>query len=113
MKKKQFSGSLKRKVHKKSNYTCAYCNKKADKIIGELAFELNPSYELSVLLDEIEYRKAEGSRCKSIFDIDIYVSFEVDHIIPEFRGGETKLDNLILACRSCNRSKGIKIDGLA
>lgn len=113
MKKKQPSGSLKRRVHKKSNYRCAYCSKKADKIIRQLAFELNPSHERSVLLNEIEYRKAGTCRPRSIFDIDIYVSFEVDHIIPQFRGGETKLDNLVLACRSCNRSKGIKIDGLA
>ena len=36
------------------------------------------------------------------------ISFEIDHIIPEYLGGETKLDNLRLVCRKCNRQKGIK-----
>lgn len=31
--------------------------------------------------------------------------FEVDHITPRIRGGENTLDNVIVACRRCNRSK--------
>lgn len=34
--------------------------------------------------------------------------FEVDHVIPRASGGENGLDNLVVACRSCNRSKGAK-----
>lgn len=34
--------------------------------------------------------------------------FEWDHVIPEFLGGPTTPDNLVIACRRCNRSKGIK-----
>jgi len=34
------------------------------------------------------------------------VVFEIDHITPEFRGGKTIIDNLVLACRMCNRRKG-------
>jgi hypothetical protein len=33
---------------------------------------------------------------------------EVDHIIPEARGGRTTLDNLALCCRSCNLYKHVK-----
>jgi len=33
---------------------------------------------------------------------------EIDHIVPESKGGETKPDNLHLACRYCNRAKGAK-----
>ena len=35
---------------------------------------------------------------------------EVDHIIPEAKGGITTLDNLALCCRSCNLHKHVKID---
>ncbi len=34
--------------------------------------------------------------------------FEIDHIIPESKGGKTELENLQLLCRHCNRSKGAK-----
>jgi hypothetical protein len=37
----------------------------------------------------------------------IVVAMEIDHIIPESAGGETKLDNLCLACVGCN---GFKLD---
>lgn len=38
-----------------------------------------------------------------------YVAFsalEMDHLVPEFRGGQTTALNIVLACRRCNRSKG-------
>lgn len=31
--------------------------------------------------------------------------FEVDHVIPWTRGGSHDLENLVVACRPCNRSK--------
>lgn len=31
--------------------------------------------------------------------------FEVDHVIPWTRGGSHEMDNLVVACRPCNRSK--------
>jgi hypothetical protein len=37
----------------------------------------------------------------------IVVEMEVDHITPEVAGGQTTLDNLCLACISCN---GFKLD---
>lgn len=33
--------------------------------------------------------------------------FEVDHIVPTTRGGLDELENLALACRSCNGRKGV------
>lgn len=38
-----------------------------------------------------------------------WVSFqglEMDHVVPEAKGGPTELHNIVLACRRCNRSKG-------
>lgn len=37
-----------------------------------------------------------------------WVSFsnlELDHLHPESKGGETTVDNIVLSCRECNRSK--------
>lgn len=33
-------------------------------------------------------------------------NFSIDHLIPRFKGGDDSGDNLVLACRSCNSSKG-------
>ncbi len=38
--------------------------------------------------------------------------FSIDHIIPVHEGGETKLDNLALACQGCNNSKYTKTDAI-
>lgn len=35
-------------------------------------------------------------------------TFEVEHIIPQVAGGETVLDNLCLACPTCNRHKATR-----
>ena len=35
----------------------------------------------------------------------------IDHIYPESKGGDIELSNLQTLCRSCNSSKGNKIDG--
>lgn len=34
--------------------------------------------------------------------------FEVDHVMPVALGGPDSADNLVVACRACNRSKGAK-----
>lgn len=31
--------------------------------------------------------------------------FELDHVYPESKGGETILENLVVACKKCNREK--------
>ena len=33
----------------------------------------------------------------------------MDHIVPQSRGGQTVLSNLITACKACNRDKGSKM----
>lgn len=39
----------------------------------------------------------------------VHFSLELDHIYPEALGGAGDPDNITLACRPCNRSKGTKI----
>jgi hypothetical protein len=39
-------------------------------------------------------------------------SFEVEHIIPIALGGTDTIENLALACRSCNLSKAAYVTGL-
>lgn len=36
----------------------------------------------------------------------------IEHIIPQCHGGTNDLDNLALACKSCNNKKGIDVDPL-
>lgn len=36
---------------------------------------------------------------------------EIEHLFPKAKGGATEEDNLWLACRQCNLSKGIKTNG--
>ncbi|WP_051331003.1 HNH endonuclease [Aneurinibacillus terranovensis] len=39
---------------------------------------------------------------------DSKIDLTLDHIYPESRGGEATMDNLVVACRSCNSKKGSK-----
>lgn len=51
-----------------------------------------------------------GWEIKTYQDLGNYhrCTFEIDHIIPESKGGKAILENLQLLCRHCNRSKGTK-----
>lgn len=33
---------------------------------------------------------------------------ELDHVLAEFHGGTSEPDNIVLACRTCNRRKGYR-----
>ena len=33
-------------------------------------------------------------------------SLTVDHVIPKFRGGQDTWENLVAACKECNKTKG-------
>ncbi len=53
------------------------------------------------------YKKQKGlcAGCGKKFDI---VNFEIDHIIPKSKGGESYYENLQLVCRNCNSVKSDK-----
>lgn len=57
----------------------------------------------SVMLTRENVFKRDGHRCMycgSNKDLTI------DHVIPKARGGKTKWNNLVTACKKCNSSKG-------
>ncbi len=93
-----------RAVIKRDKKTCQYCGKVAVawQVGGGRVYERDP---LLVSLENGDDGYDYESNWKSN-KIDIYVSFEIDHIIPVFFGGSNEMDNLKLACRYCNRSKG-------
>lgn len=41
--------------------------------------------------------------------IQLPAGFEWDHLIPVSRGGTNDPDNIVVSCRSCNRSKGDRL----
>ena len=38
----------------------------------------------------------------------VWIEHEFDHIFPEILGGKAITDNIVIACRKCNRTKGNK-----
>ena len=58
-------------------------------------------------------REAFGSccaYCKTAESLTV-VTFEVEHITPVSRGGESSFENLCLACPACNRFKSDRTQG--
>lgn len=39
----------------------------------------------------------------------VHFAHEIDHVVPESAGGPTVADNLVLACRRCNRRKSARV----
>ena len=58
-------------------------------------------------LRRLVYERARG-RCEYylIPEDAVFVSHEVDHVIPQKHGGPTEADNLALSCAICNKHKG-------
>lgn len=68
--------------------------------------------ELSGALREAVIERADN-RCEYC-QLPAYLQvggFEIDHIEPRSRGGQTILSNLALACPNCNAHKWAHIDG--
>lgn len=53
-------------------------------------------------LKELVERSKECYYCK----MKIIKTFDIDHKIPLCRGGENKIENLVISCPTCNRRKG-------
>lgn len=101
MKKKTIPVYFRKLVIKRDKWSCQICGKIADigfKNRGGIyrVFEINPEF--------INY-----NRVANMIGDREYISFEIDHIIPESMGGLAVPENLRLLCRGCNRRKGNRL----
>jgi hypothetical protein len=64
---------------------------------------MNPLY--SLVADRAAHRCEYCHAPELVFNFP----FEVEHILPTYRGGTDSEENLALACRSCNLRKGTRI----
>ncbi|MBK0062172.1 MULTISPECIES: HNH endonuclease [unclassified Acinetobacter] len=53
-----------------------------------------------------------GKFCIVDWIISKFPDLGLDHIEPEFKGGDSSSENLQTMCRSCNLAKGAKYDGV-
>ncbi len=71
---------------------------------------MSVSPSISPALRQEVLERAEGccEYCLSRQDLSV-ATFHIDHIRPLAKGGRTEIDNLALACPSCNGAKGARI----
>jgi 5-methylcytosine-specific restriction endonuclease McrA len=58
--------------------------------------------------DIIDKYKAQHGKC-FYCGIKLNKKYHIDHVVPLSRGGSNFIDNIVLACPSCNCSKGNKM----
>ncbi|MDI6606520.1 MAG: HNH endonuclease signature motif containing protein [Candidatus Omnitrophota bacterium] len=89
---------LRERIAIRDKFTCRVCGKKGFKgyIRGFYGARFVMAYE----------RVAKPWRLSYWDDPDNHlIPFEIDHIIPESKGGKMTESNLRLVCRYCNRAK--------
>ncbi|XZN96774.1 MAG: HNH endonuclease [Microcoleus sp.] len=67
---------------------------------------MNPNYNL------VADRAAHRCEYCRAHEIVFNFPFEIEHIVPLYRGGNNETSNLALACRSCNLRKGTNTSGI-
>lgn len=79
--------------------------------VGKTRADRVARYRRNRFSTETEWRKIrlqvldrDGAQCGYCQDRN--GPLEVDHVIPVSKGGKEDLSNLVVACRSCNASKG-------
>lgn len=82
-----------RRVHKRYNYELRR---------GSIQNSEDPSYSAS---DLAWLRKVHNNSCYYC-GVSIFENAQVEHLLPLARGGSNGFRNIMLACPSCNASKG-------
>jgi hypothetical protein len=99
VKRKRLTTELRWQVIAKTGTKCHYCKKEGF---------LDPDRPLfPVVLEEKPYKY-----WINIYDgtfIWLHKAMHVDHVIPVSKGGENKIENLVVACEKCNESKRARI----
>jgi len=96
-KRKSLSKEIRLAVINKYGANCFYCGKKG--------FVENRFGKPTVV--ELESVKQWINPYDGTF-IYKHLSMEFDHEIPLSVGGKDEIDNIVIACRNCNRKKGTK-----
>jgi len=93
--KRELSAKKRFEVFKRDNFTCRYCGRSvSSEDLPVLKKSDDPA--LDELMVQMKLAKYE-------------VILEVDHVIPRSRGGGDDMDNLMTACKDCNRGKGARL----
>jgi len=50
--------------------------------------------------------KRDGAVCRYCQEVTAWEDGVAEHVLPRGRGGATVIENLVWACRPCNRAKG-------
>ena len=92
----------------------AFCNTRAKEMAEELAAQAAASGErrharlagvISEDFDITDLFERDGEECRYCGATE---NLAIEHVIPISEGGPNILDNCVVACRSCNSSKGAK-----
>lgn len=103
MKRKTIPLDICREVIRRDRWSCQYCGKIAD--IG--FYNSNGVYKVA----EKNHDFVSWGRIWDSGHNGEYIAFEFDHIFPVSRGGQPDINNIVLTCRRCNRSKGDRLSG--
>jgi len=92
--KRELSAKKRFEVFKRDNFTCRYCGRSVSS--GDLpVLKRSDDPALDELMVQMGLARYE-------------VILEVDHVIPRSRGGGDDMNNLVTACKDCNRGKGAR-----
>jgi 5-methylcytosine-specific restriction endonuclease McrA len=60
-------------------------------------------------LDQLSEKYISQDGCCHWCGVKVGLKFEIDHVIPISRGGHDTIENIVISCGKCNRSKGDKL----
>jgi hypothetical protein len=122
----------KRQMFARQQGCCAYCDiellspddpylppiehREAQKAAQQILSEMQSRYasydpKTGRLTEDMWHETAEYQRAKALDDAWQPVRVRrpnVEHVVPIRRGGNDRLDNLVLACYDCNQQKGLR-----